>query len=148
MTEDTSSSQINRRNILKKASGAAVGSIALTGAVSANPGKSQNQGPKFLDPTTDVVNFCGCTSVCIGDLPNCNLATIVYRDGSKEQVYDQECYDRDGIVGVENEASDGYTVTYCNPNMACSGNTESDCTGENKEIGTAPQLEGGRGCGD
>ena len=131
--------QVNRRKVLKMTSAATVGSTALTGAASANPG--------FLEPTERgklQVNFCGCSSVCIGEMPNCDDATIVYKEGETEQVTDKNCYDRDEIIGVRNVDSDGTTVFYCNPNTKCSGNTASDCD----EVGTAPQLEGGRGCGD
>lgn len=155
MTEKNGSSRVNRRNVLKLASAAAVGSIGVTGAGSATRGNKKGgggrgRGTPFLEPTEDgkVVNFCGCSSVCIGNLPHCSWATIVYKDGDTETVRDRNCYDRDGIAKVTNELNDGTVVTYCNPNTACSGNTESECTGENTEVGTAPQLEGGRGCGD
>lgn len=149
MTEEDESPKFNRRGVLKLTSAAAVGSTALTGAASANPGQGrgqgqgqgQGQGPPFLEPTTSVVNFCGCTSVCIGDLPECSTATIVYKDGDRETVSDQNCYDRGEIKGVENEEG-GKTVFYCNPNTACSGNEEEGCD----EVGTAPQFGGG-GCG-
>lgn len=144
MTENDSSPRVNRRKVLKMTSAAAVGSTALTGAASANPGQGkggdgQEQGSPFLEPTTTEVNFCGCSSVCIGDLPDCNKATIVLANG-EIKVEDGQCYSPDGkIVGVRNDST-----YYCNPNTACSGNTQSDCD----EVGTAPQLEGGRGCGD
>lgn len=141
MTEGDKSPKFNRRKVLKLTSAAAIGSTALTGAASANQGKGRGQGPPFLEPTTELVNFCGCTSVCIGDLPECSEATIVYKGGRRETVSDQDCYDRGEIKGVENEEG-GDTVFYCNPNTACSGNEEADCD----EVGTAPQFGGG-GCG-
>lgn len=143
MTENDESPKFNRRRVLKLTSAAAVGSTALTGAASANPGqgRGQGQGSPFLEPTTSDVNFCGCTSVCIGDLDDCNRATIVYKNGDREEVDDQNCYDRGEIKGVENEEG-GETVFYCNPNTACSGNEEDECD----KVGTAPQFGGG-GCG-
>lgn len=145
MTEESESSEFNRRGVLKLTSVAVGGSTALTGAASANPGQGKGQGKgrgrPFLEPTTSDVNFCGCTSVCIGDLDDCSKATIVYKNGDRETVSDQDCYDRGEIKGVENE-EDGETVFYCNPNTACSGNEEDECD----EVGTAPQFGGG-GCG-
>ena len=147
MTDDDESRTFNRRGVLKLTSAAAVGSTALASTASAKRGRGRGQGQggergrPFLEPTTDDVNFCGCTSVCIGDLPECSEATIVYKDGSRETVSDQDCYDRGEIRGVENEEN-GDTVFYCNPNTACSGNEAGDCD----EVGTAPQFGGG-GCG-
>lgn len=144
MTEEDSSPRFDRRGVLKLTSAAAVGSTALTGAASANPGKGkgqgQRQGPPFLEPTTSDVSFCGCTSVCIGDLDDCSEATIVYKNGDRETVSDRDCYDRGEIKGVEN-VEGGEIVFYCNPNTACSGNEEDECD----EVGTAPQFGGG-GC--
>ena len=142
MPEEAESSTFNRRGVLKLTSAVAIGSTALTGAASANRGRGQGQGqgPPFLEPTTSDVNFCGCTSVCIGNLPECSEATIVYKDGSRETVSDGDCYDRGEIKGVENEEG-GDTVFYCNPNTACSGNEKEECD----EVGTAPQFGGG-GC--
>lgn len=156
MTDDDSPPHVNRRRLLKITSAAAVGSTTLTGAASANPGQGrgqgQGQGPPFLEPTTDLVNFCGCTSVCLGDLPGCNDVEIHYTDGTSEVVQDagdyedrdRVCYDRGNIEYVKAGIESGNITTYCNPNTACAGTSEDQCD----EVGTAPQLEGGSGCGD